>query len=79
MNDRPDNDADRDDDTDPDPADADRRARRRRRLAKAGDSSVERSADDSDIGWSEPGHSGGGDDASLRDDELRREVPPHHG
>ncbi len=49
--------------------------RRRRRLAALGDTSSERSADDRDDGWSERDATG----RTARDDELRREVPPHHG
>ena len=62
-------------DADRDESEAQRAARRRRRLAALGDISAERSADDSDDGWSERGGAG----TSDRDDELRRDVPPHHG
>jgi hypothetical protein len=52
------------------------RARRRRRLDALGDVSLERSGDDTDEGWSD----GDVPDADPdREDELRREVPPHHG
>ncbi|MBA2639181.1 MAG: NAD(P)-dependent oxidoreductase [Nocardioidaceae bacterium] len=51
-----------------------RSGQRRRRLAALGDAYASRSADDSDEGWSEGGWSDGND----RDDDLRREVPPHH-
>lgn len=52
------------------------RARRRRRLDALGDVSLERSGDDTDEGWSDRDVL----DAELdREDELRREVPPHHG
>ena len=50
-------------------------SRRRRRLAALGDTTSERSADDRDSGWSERDATG----TTARDDELRREVPPHHG
>lgn len=58
-----------------DGSEAQQEARRRRRLAALGDTSAERSADDSDDGWSERA----GAKTSDRDDELRRDVPPHHG
>ena len=58
-----------------DESEAQRAARRRRRLAALGDTSAERTADDSDDGWSERDGAG----TSDRDDELRRDVPPHHG
>lgn len=58
-----------------DESEAQRAARRRRRLAALGDVADDRSADDSDDGWSER-HGAG---TSDRDDELRRDVPPHHG
>lgn len=48
---------------------------RRRRLDALGDLSLERSGDDTDEGWS--GRDGRDADKD-RDDELRREVPPHH-
>jgi hypothetical protein len=62
-------------------------ARRRRLLAASGDTATERSGDDGDEGWSEPpaagteraGSDGIDPDFAERDDELRREVPPHHG
>ena len=64
-------------DPDEEPADdLTARARHRRRLDALGDLSLERSGDDTDEGWSgRDGH----DTDKDRDDELRREVPPHHG
>lgn len=56
---------------------AERAQRRRQRLAALGDTSTGRSADDLDEGWSEPAGDGARDGA--RDEELRRDVPPHHG
>lgn len=51
-------------------------ARRRRRLDALGDTSLGRSTDDTDEGWS---YRDGDDAEPDREDELRREVPPHHG
>lgn len=51
-------------------------AQRRRRLDALGDIWLERSTDDTDEGWS---HRDGHDAEPDREDELRREVPPHHG
>lgn len=48
------------------------KARRRRAERLLGDLLPEASADDSDEGWSEAG-------GDSRDDEIRRDVPPHHG
>jgi hypothetical protein len=58
------------------PADDPAARARRRRLDALGDVSLERSGDDTDEGWSD----GDVPDADPdREDELRREVPPHHG
>jgi len=46
--------------------------RRRRRLALLGDTVPVASTDETGPGWSEPA-------SSSRDEELRRDVPPHHG
>ena len=67
--------------TQPDPAeepadDVTARARHRRRLDALSDLSLERSGDDTDEGWSALD---GQDTDKDREDELRREVPPHHG
>lgn len=50
-------------------------ARRRRRLAALGQPMAVSSADETDEGWSEPRRDR---EASRRDDEFVREVPPHH-
>jgi hypothetical protein len=47
-------------------------ARRRRADRLLGDLVPETSMDETDEGWSES-------EDSPRDDELRRDVPPHHG
>lgn len=48
-------------------------AKRRREVEKLlGDVIPDLAADDTDDGWNEP-------DRASRDDELRRDVPPHHG
>ena len=48
-------------------------ARGRRRLEALGETLPVESTDETGIGWSEPAT------GSARDDEIRREVPPHHG
>ena len=45
---------------------------RRRRAAKLGDLLPETISDESDEGWNEK-------EGDTRDDEMRRDVPPHHG
>jgi hypothetical protein len=49
-----------------------KRARRRRAERLLGDLVPETTGDESDEGWSEQ-------DDDSRDDDLRRDVPPHHG
>jgi hypothetical protein len=46
---------------------------RRHRAAKLGDLMPDTTSDENDEGWSEK------DESDTRDDELRRDVPPHHG
>ena len=46
---------------------------RRRRAAKLGDLMPDTTSDESDEGWSEK------DEGDTRDDDMRRDVPPHHG
>jgi hypothetical protein len=46
---------------------------RRRRAELLGDLMPDTTSDESDEGWSEK------DEGGTRDDELRRDVPPHHG
>jgi hypothetical protein len=43
----------------------------RRRASKLGDLLPDTTSDESDEGWNEEG--------DTRDDEMRRDVPPHHG
>ena len=54
-----------------------RAERRRRRLAAIGDTSTERSADDTDRGWSEPGGDGaqpdGAEHQDTQADEMQRD------
>ena len=57
--------------TDPTPEERARRARAARLL---GDLLPEVTGDERPEGWSEAGEGG-----TSRDDELRRDVPPHHG
>ncbi len=47
-------------------------ARRRRRLAALGGTPGTASSDETGLGWSEPAARDG-------DDDIRHEVPPHHG
>jgi hypothetical protein len=47
-------------------------ARRRRAARTLGDLLPETTGDESDEGWGER-------EDSTRDDDLRRDVPPHHG
>lgn len=47
--------------------------RGRRRLEALGETLPVESTDETGIGWSEPAT------GSARDDEICREVPPHHG
>jgi hypothetical protein len=49
------------------------RERRRRAAELLGDLMPDTTSDESDEGWSEK------DEGGTRDDELRRDVPPHHG
>ena len=49
------------------------RERRRRAAELLGDLMPDTTSDESDEGWSEK------DEGATRDDELRRDVPPHHG
>jgi len=49
------------------------RERRRRAAELLGDLMPDTTSDESDEGWSEK------DESGTRDDELRRDVPPHHG
>ena len=56
---------------DPDP-ESERAERHRKRLDALGDTSTDRADDDRDEGWSDRA-------GSEHDDELRRDVPPHHG
>ena len=51
---------------------ADRERRRRKAEELLGDLMPDTTRDETDEGWSE--QKGG-----SRDDELRRDVPPHHG
>ncbi|MBA2738984.1 MAG: hypothetical protein M3386_01505 [Actinomycetota bacterium] len=54
-------------------AQPDAAAQRRRRLEALGETLAVGSSDETGDGWSEcPPEAG-------RDDEIRREVPPHHG
>ncbi|CAN5872006.1 hypothetical protein BH20ACT6_BH20ACT6_16690 [soil metagenome] len=48
-------------------------AKRRRRLAALGEMLTVSSGDERAAGWSEPATDG------SRDEELRGDVPPHHG
>lgn len=48
------------------------RERRRRAERMLGDLLPDTTGDETDEGWSEK-------DGDARDDELRRDVPPHHG
>lgn len=48
------------------------RERRRRAGRMLGDLRPDTAGDESDEGWSEK-------EADTRDDEMRRDVPPHHG
>ena len=48
------------------------RERRRRAEQKLGKLVPGTTADETDEGWSEK-------DGDSRDDEMRRDVPPHHG
>lgn len=48
------------------------RERRRRAAELLGDLLPSRTSDETDEGWNESG-------GTTRDDELRRDVPPHHG
>jgi hypothetical protein len=52
--------------------DAAERKKRRRRAAKLGDLLPDTTSDESDEGWNEK-------EGDTRDDEMRRDVPPHHG
>jgi hypothetical protein len=52
------------------------RARRRRAAELLGDLEPRVSRDETDEGWNEAGWDAAG---TARDDELRRDVPPHHG
>ncbi len=45
---------------------------RRRRAAKLGDLLPDATSDESDEGWNEK-------EGDTRDEEMRRDVPPHHG
>jgi hypothetical protein len=49
-----------------------RKARRRRAERLLGDRVPDQTDDETDEGWSET-------DEHSRDDDLRRDVPPHHG
>ncbi len=53
------------------------RARRRRADALLGDLEPRVSRDETDEGWNGSGWDREG--AAGRDEELRRDVPPHHG
>lgn len=53
-------------------SDAERRERLRRAAALLGDLEPSTTRDETPEGWGERG-------AGSRDDELRRDVPPHHG
>jgi hypothetical protein len=50
-----------------------KKARRRRADRLLGEILPDITNDESDEGWSEK------DEGDTRDDELRRDVPPHHG
>jgi hypothetical protein len=50
-----------------------KKARRRRADRRLGKILPDTTNDESDEGWSEK------DEGGTRDDELRRDVPPHHG
>ncbi len=47
--------------------------RRRRRLQALGETLATASADETAAGWSEDA------EETRRDDDLRRNIPPHHG
>jgi hypothetical protein len=57
----------------PKPASADERARRRRAEQLLGGLLPDQTADDTAHGW------GDRDGTESRDDEIKRDVPPHHG
>ena len=50
----------------------DRQARRRRAERLLGDLMPDTTSDETDEGWNE-------EKGGSRDDQLRRDVPPHHG
>jgi hypothetical protein len=52
--------------------DAAERARRRRAAERLGELLPRMTTDETDEGWGERG-------STSRDDELLRDVPPHHG
>lgn len=52
--------------------DADETARRRRAAELLGELLPDTTRDETDEGWNEK-------DSASRDDELLRDVPPHHG
>jgi len=54
------------------PRDEAERERRRRAERMLGDLLPDTTGDETDEGWSEK-------DGDSRDDEMRRDVPPHHG
>jgi len=54
------------------PDEAARRARRERAARLLGDLLPDTTSDESGEGWGERG-------GTSRDEELRRDVPPHHG
>lgn len=58
--------------SEPEPTDAERR-RRRRAAELLGDLLPETTSDETGQGWGD--HTGSG----SRDEEMRRDVPPHHG
>lgn len=60
------------DDTRPQVSEEERR-RRRRAAELLGELLPETTSDESGSGWGE------GRESGTRDDELRRDVPPHHG
>ena len=49
-----------------------KKAKRRRAERLLGDLLPDTTADETDEGWSEQ-------EGDTRDDEMRRDVPPHHG
>ena len=49
------------------------RERRRRAERLLGELLPDTTTDESDEGWSEPG------DGDRRDEDIKRDVPPHHG